>query len=426
MVKLWGRIIGAVYQESIDAPCIFQYTPEFVASHIEIAPFMMPLSNRPYSFPKLDKEAFSLLPGLLADSLPDRYGNAMIEAYLESKNSNQKYFSSIEKLCYIGTRGMGALEYEPAYDENKTNEHIDVDKLLNLANEVLSKKKKIKGNLLDIISVGTSAGGARAKAVVAYNEKNDEFRCGQIDNDKDYTYWIIKLDGVNKNLESYSQTQEFTRIEYAYYLMAKAAGIDMSECRLYPFDNHYHFMTKRFDRYIDDNGKVHKYHMQTLAALYHLDYNKPYTFSYEETARVMRQLHLTQKEIEQFYRRMIFNVLAVNKDDHVKNISFLMDMTGKWILSPMYDVTYAYEANNQWISHHQMLINGKNDDFTIDDLISAAEKMSIQKNKAKKIIDEVSLAISQFPNYAKQAQLSDGVIIAIQKEIDIACQSLNK
>lgn len=420
IVKLWGRIIGAVYQESIDAPCIFQYTPEFVTSHIEIAPFMMPLSNNPYSFPKLDKEAFSLLPGLLADSLPDSYGNAMIEAYLKSKNSNQKYFSSIEKLCYIGTRGMGALEYEPAFDENKPNDHINIDKLVDLVNDVLNKKKKIKGSLLDIISVGTSAGGARAKAIVAYNEKTNEFRSGQINNDNDYTYWIIKLDGVNKNLEPYQQAQEFTRIEYAYYLMAKDAGIVMSECHLYPLDNHYHFMTKRFDRYIDDKGKVRKYHMQTLAALYHLDYNKPYTFSYEDTARIMRQLNLTQKEIEQFYRRMVFNVLAINKDDHVKNISFLMDMTGKWTLSPMYDVTYAYEENHQWISHHQMLINGKNDDFSIDDLLSAADKMSIQKAKAQKIIDEVWLVISQFSNYAKQAHLSNSITATIKKEISIA------
>ncbi|MFA7032495.1 MAG: type II toxin-antitoxin system HipA family toxin [Bacilli bacterium] len=425
IVKLWGRIIGAVYQESIDAPCVFQYTPEFVTSHIEIAPFMMPLSHNPYSFPKLDKESFSLLPGLLADSLPDRYGKAMIEAYLESKNNNQKSFSSIEKLCYIGTRGMGALEYEPALDEKMPNDSINIDKLIDLANDVLNKKKKIKGSLLDIINVGTSAGGARAKAIVAYNEVTGEFRSGQIDNDQDYTYWIIKLDGVNKNLELHQQTQEYTRIEYAYYLMAKAAGINMSECRLYPLDNHYHFMTKRFDRYVDDHGKVHKYHMQTLAALYHLDYNQPYTFSYENTARVMRQLNLTQKEIEQFYRRMIFNVLAVNKDDHVKNISFLMDMTGKWTLSPMYDVTYAYEANNQWISHHQMLINGKNDDFTLDDLMLVAEKMSIQKSKAQKIIDEVSLAISQFSSYATQAQLSSKVINAIQKEKNKIQQSLN-
>jgi serine/threonine-protein kinase HipA len=418
-VNLWGRNIGVVYQESVDSPCIFQYTPEFVSSQIEVSPLMMPLSYTPYSFPMLNKESFSLLPGLLADSLPDRFGNAMIDAYLQSKNSGENFFTAIEKLCYMGTRGMGALEYEPTIDDNtQSHNHVDIDNLVNLANDVLNKKKKIRGSLSDIINVGTSAGGARAKAIVAFNEKTNEFRSGQFENNQDYTYWIIKLDGVNKNLEQYNQAKDFTRIEYAYSLMAKESGIEMSECRLYPLGDRYHFMTKRFDRYVDKNNKVQKYHMQSLAALYHLDYNSPFTFSYEMTAQVMRLLKLTQKEIEQFYRRMIFNVLAINKDDHVKNISFLMDKTGKWRLSPMYDATYAYEKDHQWISHHQMLINGKKDDFNLDDLLATADKMNIQKTKAKKIIHEVTLAVNKFPIFAKKVQLSEKTVKAITAEIN--------
>jgi serine/threonine-protein kinase HipA len=322
----------------------------------------------------------------------------------------------VERLCYIGKRGMGALEYEPSTDLFKNaSEHLEIKELVGLAREVLSEKKSLKTNihtsgdeaLLQIISVGTSAGGARAKAIIAYNEETGDVRSGQIDGLNNYNYWIIKFDGVtNKFL---GDPAGYGRIEYAYHKMAIDAGIEMTECRLLEENNRAHFMTKRFDRTADNK----KLHMQTLCAIAHFDYNDPNSYSYEQAFQVMRELRLPYTDAEQLFLRMAFNVVARNQDDHTKNISFLMDEKGTWRLSPAYDVTYAFDPENKWMKNHQLSVNGKHSNIIKEDLLAVAKEMNIKK--ANHLIAQVTASVHKWKDIAREVDIPKEQADAISK-----------
>ncbi len=412
-VKLWGRTIGVVAKIDESDYCTFRYEPSFISSGIELSPIMMPLSNQIYEFRTLSLKTFKGLPGLLADSLPDKYGNAIINAWLTSEGRSLDSFTIIERLCYIGSRGMGALEFYPAQNkEFEKTEEIELEKLIELSRGVLQHKKDVfigdKSNYDDIIKVGTSAGGARAKAIIAYNEKSGVIKSGQINAGKDFSYWILKLDGVE------NESTPYTRIEFAYYLMAVSAGIEMMESRLLERDGRYHFMTKRFDRILKKDGSMEKVHMQTLGSISHTDYNEPGLLSYEETTQLMYQMGMDVDTNEEFFRRMVFNVMSRNQDDHVKNISFLMNKSGEWSLSPAYDMTYAFNPEGEWTSKHQMIINGKREDIEKVDLISSATVMKIKKKRAEEIIKSVEQSIRKWHLYAEEASLPNEVIKRIE------------
>ena len=419
-VMLWGTRIGVVAFDDDTGWGSFEYTPNFLASGIEVSPITMPLSSRVYTFPELPRKSFHGLPGLLADSLPDKFGNAIIDAWLQAQGRSPESFNPVERLCYTGNRGMGALEYIPARGPSASeSESIEIERLVQLAAKILQEREKMHisvhpNAMEEIIRVGTSAGGARAKAVIAWNEDTGDIRSGQIEAGQGYGYWLIKFDGIDKNgdKEGYDDHQH-TRTEYAYYLMAIDAGIQMTECRIYAENGRHHFMTRRFDRDIDTGRKIH---MQSLGGIAHFDFNLPGAYSYEQAARVMRQMKITQKEIYQFYRRMVFNILSRNHDDHVKNISFLMDRTGRWSLSPAYDMTYSYNADGMWTATHQMTVNGKRDQIGLDDLLASAKNMGIKKADAEKAIDAVRRSLSKWPDFASSAHLSEYTIDRIAQQ----------
>ena len=419
-VYLWGTRIGVVLQERVDAVPRFNYDRNFIRSGIQVSPLVMPLSDRIYSFPALNIETFRGLPGLLADSLPDKFGTKLIERYLMDQGRKISDFSSVERLCYVGNRGMGALEYVP--DKNyvdAADRSVDINALVQLASDILAERKSVhvdgSGQLMkQIIKVGTSAGGARAKAVIAWNETTNDIRSGQIEAGNGYHYWLIKFDGVENNKDKGDKADgpAYTRIEYAYYLMAKAAGIAMNDCRLYRESGNYHFMTKRFDREPDLGRKIH---MQSLGAIAHYDFNMPGTHSYKQAADVIYRLGMGQKEVEQLFRRMVFNIAARNQDDHVKNISFLMDRNGIWSLAPAYDVTYAYDRTNHWLSRHQMSVNGKLDNITMNDVLSCGKRMNISKNKIRKITEEVNAAVGRWQMFAENAFLNEQTCLEVSQ-----------
>ena len=418
-VKLWKTRIGVIAIDDDSPYCTFKYDSDFVNSSINVSPIMMPLSDTIYQFKTLSLESFRGLPGLVSDSLPDRYGNAIIDAWLVAEGRTIESFNIIERLCYIGTRGMGALEFFPETNRKHDDyDEIEISKLVELSNQILNSKENISvkdsDGFKEIIEVGTSAGGARAKAIIAYNEETGVIKSGQINAGVGYTYWILKLDGVDQK-----EATSHTRIEYAYYLMAKEAKINMSESRLLKLDGYYHFMTKRFDRIQLKDGSMDKVHMQTLGALMHRDYNEPGTLSYEGTVQTMHKLGIKQSDSEQFFRRMVFNVMARNQDDHVKNISFLMNRKGEWSLSPAYDVTYSFNPKGKWTAVHQMLINGKTSNIGKDDLLQSAHSMRIKAKKALEIIDEVNSALLRWEEFANEAYLEVDTISAIKNSFVI-------
>jgi serine/threonine-protein kinase HipA len=410
-VYLWGTKIGTVAFDDENGLGSFEYDPGFLTSGIEVSPIAMPLSRRVYTFPELARRSFHGLPGLLADSLPDKFGNAVINAWLQSQGRSPESFNPVERLCYTGNRGMGALEYVPARGPSATeSESIEIEKLVQLASDILRSREDMhvvfgENAMQEIIKGGSSAGGARAKAVIAWNEQTGDIRSGQIAAGKGYGYWLIKFDGVSRNGDKEGDdTPQHTRIEYAYHLMAVDAGIEMNECRLYEENSRYHFMTRRFDRDIMTGGK---FHMQSLGAMAHFDFNQPGVYSYEQAVQVMRQLRISNTEINQFYRRMVFNVLARNQDDHVKNISFLMDRTGRWRLAPAYDVTYAYNPDGMWTGTHQMRVNGKRDAITRMDLLTSAKVMGVKKAAAEEAIDAVQSSLSKWDIFAASAKMRE-------------------
>ena len=418
-VYLWGTRIGTVAQEDVGHAAVFSYEKNFLQSGIEVSPLWMPLSVRNYSFPGLNRETFRGLPGMLADSLPDRYGTKLLEMAFARRGRDARDISAVERLCYTGKRGMGALEYRPATELVSTrSESLDLDVLVRAASEVLTERESFETAESDfkrLISVGTSAGGARAKAVIAWNRTTGAIRSGQTKAQPGFEHFIVKFDGVSGNRDhgDTDDGAEFTRIEYAYYKMALRAGIDMNECVLIRQNGRYHFATKRFDR-IGENGE--KLHMQTLGALAHFDYNDPGTNSYEQAAQVVLRLGMGQREVEQLYRRMVFNVIARNQDDHVKNISFLMDRSGRWNLSPAYDVTFAVDPANRWLRQHQMSVNGKLSGITTEDLFEAGANMNISRARCRRIVNDVAGAVAAWQEYALEAEISEETMEAIKGE----------
>ena len=408
-VYLWGTRIGVIYQDNHLSPGRFEYDKKFLNSGIELSPFMMPLSGRIYSFPELVRlEAFHGLPGLFADSLPDKFGNAVIEQWLISHGRSISSFSAIERLCYTGKRGMGALEYVPATETAASDEDIDVTDMVELATEVLADKEQSvldqnKAAVAQLIEIGSSAGGARAKAVISWNPKTGIIKSGQVKAGEGFEQWIIKFDGVSKNGDhGLVDKKQYSLIEYAYYLMALDSGIDMMECRIFSKDGFDHFMTRRFDR---KDGK--KIHVQTFAAIKHIDYNQIGAYSYEAYAECARKLGIGKEGIKQLFRRMVFNVLSANCDDHVKNFAFQMDRQGKWSLSPAYDLTFAYNPNNKWISEHQMLINNKSSRITDNDMILSGIQMGLTREYCVSVVEEIRQVVNNWYEYAMKAGISD-------------------
>ncbi len=409
-VNLWGKRIGAVLWDADTQLGRFEYDPAFASSGIELAPLMMPLAARDYAFPALNRDTFHGLPGMLADVLPDRYGNALIDAWLISEGRSPGSFNPVERLCYTGSRGIGALEFQPSLgDRNRSSNPLDVAALVDLAGRILSDRQSFATSLndgeegkamRDILKVGTSAGGARAKAVIAWNPTSGEVRSGDADHAKGFSHWLLKFDGVANNRDrELAMPKGYGRIEFAYYRMALAAGIDMMECRLLPENDRCHFVTKRFDR-TDEGGKLHQ---QSLCALAHFDFNMAGAYSYEQAMLVMRQLHLPIASVEEQFRRAAFNIVARNQDDHVKNIAFLMDKSGSWSLSPAFDMTYNYNPDGLWTNSHQMSLNGKRGDFTKSDFTACGETLSLRRGRALEIVDEVIAAVQTWPQCAESA-----------------------
>ncbi len=411
-IILWGRRIGAVSWDETRSLGVFQYDPDFVGAGIEVAPLTMPVRKEPYDFPALNRESFKGLPGMLADALPDRFGNQLIDTWLAVTGRSPETFNPVNRLCYIGRRGIGALEFEPALREQTRTKKLEVNQLVELANRALNERASLIGRfdgksdtkpLEDILSVGASAGGARAKAVLAWNPKTGEFRSGQLDADAGYEHWLLKFDGVSNNKDKeLSDPQGYGKIEYAYARMARAAGITMSECRLHHEGGRSHFMTKRFDR--DDTG--HKIHIQSLGAMRHFDFNDPSAYSYEQAVMTIQSLDLGMVAVEEQFRRAVFNIIVRNQDDHVKNISFLMDRSGKWSLSPAYDVTYAYNPGGAWTDHHQMSLAGRRNDFERDDILQFAASIGIKRRRALEILDKASTAVQNWDKHAEAAEIA--------------------
>ncbi len=415
-VNLWGRRIGAVSWDADRHVGVFQYDPEFLMAGIELSPIVMPVREETYVFPALGRDAFKGLPGLLADALPDRFGNLLIDAWLATSGRSIDEFNPVDRLCYIGSRGMGALEFEPAITEGESKQRqMFVDQLLDLANSVLNDRMQLTGKLgstngsdaiQEILNVGTAAGGARAKALLAWNPGTDEFRSGQVVTEEGFQHWILKFDGITNNRDrELADPQGYGKIEYAYHQMALDAGLDMSECRLHHEGGRSHFMTRRFDR--DAVGRKH--HMQSLGALQQFDYNMPGAYSYEQAMGTIRSLGLGMAAVEQQYRRAVFNIVARNQDDHVKNIAFLMDRTGNWRLSPAYDVTYSYNFQGVWTGQHQMSMAGKRDNFDRGDLMQFAKTSGIKSATANRIIDDIRTAVSNWPQYADTVDIPEQV-----------------
>ena len=411
-VRLWGTDIGYVALDDDRQIANFEYDRDFLRSGIEVSPLRVPLSSQVYRFPELSMKSFHGLPGLLADSLPDKFGNAIIDTWLATKGRTPESFNAVERLCYIGSRGMGALEFKPDKRRGRpSSSKIHVAQLVKLASEILTHRSSLSTvfahrqddqAVREILRVGTSAGGARAKALIAWNPKTNEVKSGQVPAEIGFEYWLMKFDGVKNNRDKeLADPEGYCAIEYAYHNMAKDAGISMMPCRLFEENGRRHFMTKRFDR-TDDGVKMH---MLSLAALAHYDFNMAGAYGYEQAIMIMEELGLGRDAIEQQFRRMVFNIVARNQDDHVKNIAFLMDRKGQWSLSPAFDVTYSYNASGDWTSAHQMTLNGKRDRFVMDDFDACSKLARLKQGQAKAIIKEIQTIVSKWRDYADEVKV---------------------
>lgn len=410
-VKMFGMYVGTVRWDSSYEVARFEYDAQFAGKGIEPSPLMMPVQQgRIYSFGNLNRETFNGLPGMLADSLPDTYGRALFDKWLTL--TGRTVGNPIETLCFLGQRCMGALEFEPATGPASADMKIKIDSLVEVAKEALSKKEEFGANLdidrkaaiAEILRLGTSAGGQRAKAIIAYNKDTGEVRSGQVPAPEGFDYYLIKLDGVSAEA-GFKETENFGRLEYSFSLLAKECGLEMTDCSLIEENGRAHFLTKRFDR---ANGE--KIHMQTLCGMAHYDFRLRRAYSYEQAFNVMRRLRLPYSQAEEMFLRMVFNVVIRNQDDHTKNISFLMDKTGKWTLSPAYDIGFAYNPKGSWTDTHQMSINGKFDDITRQDLLVCAAANNI-KNAAE-IIDKVCETTAKWPEMAKNCGVPQEMIDA--------------
>jgi len=425
-VKIWGELAGAVRWDMKDQLASFQYDNRFLTKEYDLSPIKMPVrnGNRIYSFPDLRRPkeeqtaTFDGLPGLLADSLPDKYGNQLINVWLAQNGRPPDSMNPVEKLCFIGSRGMGALEFEPTLlKSSKQPFSIELNSLVETAQRLASKRESFEVNLFrdeqqavsEILKIGTSAGGVRPKAVITYNRKNGEVRSGQTNAPKGFEHWIIKFDGVSD--AQFGSSHGFGRVEFAYYLMAKDCQIQMMDSELLEENGRAHFMTRRFDREPDNT----KHHIQTFCGIRHFDYNNLYGFSYEQLFQTMRMLKMTYPEAEQMYRRMVFNVMATNYDDHAKNFSFRLRQNGRWELSPAYDVCYSYDPDNIWVSQHSLSINGKHKGINRADLMEVAVANNIKKGE--RIIDEIREIVCNWEQYAHTTHVSASLTDSIKRTL---------
>ncbi len=411
-VYLWGKQVGVLAWNPDTSTAAFEYSTEWKQTAVQIAPLHMPNeqnSSRIFEFPQLNFDTYKGLPACFADTLPDDFGNAVINAWLSRNGRNPNSFNPLERLLYTGSRGMGALEYKPAIRSfNNPTHKLELESLLNMAQQILDQRHQSqhslsqKEDLSGILQVGTSAGGARAKALVALNTGRTEIRSGQVDAPTGFEHYLLKFDGVverSSERETFGDPQGFGRMEYAYYLMAIDCGINMSPCELLVEGKRAHFLTKRFDRI--GNQKIH---YQSLCAMDHADYKKPGQYSYEQLFAVARQLRLTRKEAIEIYRRMVFNVVARNHDDHTKNIGFLLATPNQnWQLAPAFDIAYSYKPGSSWVNSHQMSLNGKRDNFTMEDLLIVAKLISNFTSEAKDIIEHTVNIVKKWPEYAEKS-----------------------
>lgn len=422
-ITLWDKDVAAVQWNSDTEIATIGFFNSFVKEGLDIAPLTMPLRDifngqTVFSFPAHRGKTFKGLPGLLSDSLPDDYGNSVIDEWFATKQMSVSV-TPLDRLSYIGERGMGALEFKPVVEIEGLDEssNVEIEHLTKLAKQVLDSRKSFSTNLqkgdkriVDMLKVGTSAGGAKPKAIIAFNEKTKEVRSGQVKAPDGFTYWLLKFDGVEgKKLKE--NPLGIGRIEYAYHKMALDCGINMTNCKLLHDGEYSHFMTKRFDR--TDSGE--KLHTQTLCAMAHYDRDERH--SYEQIFLTMRQLYLPYPDFEQMFRRMVFNVIARNHDDHTKNHSFIMDRKGEWSLAPAYDLCYSYSPSGQWTSVHQLSLNGKRDNFTVKDLLDMAVKADVRKGKGKVIIEQVLDVVSQWKTYARKARVKREHVNLIQQAL---------
>ncbi len=406
-VYLWGELVGALSWLEDRRLAQFQYDPDFLQKGPEICPLMMPLAAGVFQFPDLiDTRTFMGLPGVIADSLPEKFGNRLLDAYLARHGRELRDMTPLDRLCYVGNRGMGALEYEPDYETGNLNQpiSIEVNDLVEIAQSVLNERLEAKANLINdgietLISVGTSAGGAKAKAVIAINDQSKDVLSGQTDVPEGYEHWLLKFDEIEN--EEHASSKQIGRIEYAYNEMAYRAGINTMKCRLLKEGDKAHFMTQRFDR-VDGNDKVH---VCTFAGMVHADRDPPGSIGYERLFQTIRDLGLGQDALNEMYRRMVFNICSRNQDDHSKNHAFIMFGDGGWQLSPAYDLCFSYKPNNPFIEQHQMACNGKRDHFSREDLLESAKSADIKR--PWDIINEVEQAISHWPEFADSAGIHE-------------------
>ena len=424
-VRIWGRRVGAVAPDPRLGSYVFAYDPAWRRTGIELAPLTMPLADpRPsFAFPELAEPSYKRLSGLLADALPDDFGNALIDAWMSAKGVEKRAISTLDRLAYMGKRGMGALEFKPARGAHRESaEPLEMKSLVEAARQVvhgdLSLDVQAQAALANIIRVGTSAGGARAKAVVAWNPQTDQLRSGQFDAAPGFEHWLLKFDGVGKDSElgEPGGGADYGRIEYAYHLMAQAAGIRMSSCRLLEENGRAHFMTRRFDRDIAD-GQTIKHHMQTLCAMSHLDYKQRATHAYAQLFMAVAQLKLGDEAIGQAFRRMAFNVMARNCDDHAKNFAFRLKQGGAWELAPAYDVTHAYNPKGEWTYQHLLSVNGKFSGISRADLLAEADRFGVRR--PQDALKDVRAAIDNWPEFARQAGLGEKIIDDIRADFEV-------
>lgn len=425
-IKIWGEYVGALRWDEHKKLAFFQYAPRFLSKGWDLSPLQMPISRGSaiHCFPELrmskqsNDDTFKGLPGLLADSLPDKYGHSLINSWLAQQGRAANSMNPVEKLCFIGHRGMGALEFEPAQVKGGLKSFgLEVSSLVEIAKKIKDERSAFKSDLnteehedlKDLFKVGTSAGGARPKAIIAYNEKTLEVRSGQAQVPKGFEHWLIKLDGVSS--EQFGESSHWGRVEYAYYLMALDCGIKMSKSRLLEENGRAHFMTKRFDR----EGNT-KHHIQTLCGLQHYDYNEMYSFGYEQVFQTMRQLRLSYPEAEQMFRRMVFNVLATNYDDHTKNFSFLLKKDQKWELAPAYDLCFSFDPSNHWVSQQTLSVNSKRLSINETDLLKVGKENSIKK--AAQIIAEINAVVLNWPKYAEKASVQQRLTDYIEMNLN--------
>lgn len=421
-INIWNKRVGAIAWDVDTELASFEFESSFLTNKWDLSPLKMPIADagkRVFSFPELrGTTTFKGLPGLLADVLPDKYGNSLINAWLSRNGRPTDSMNPVELLCFIGKRGMGALEFEPIVPKtNNGATKIELDSLINIAQEILSGRKDFNTNLSgneakalsDILKIGSSAGGARAKAVIAFNPDTKEIRSGQADAPKGFTHWLLKFDGVTD--QQLGTSSGYGRVEMAYHLMAKEAEIEMTECRLLEENGRAHFMTKRFDR---EHGKG-KLHIQSFCAVAHYDFSEVTSFSYEQLFETMRSMLLPYTDAKQLYRRMVFNVMARNCDDHTKNFSFSMDKNGQWKLVPAFDVCHSYRPGSTWVSQHSLSINGKRHNITRNDLLEVAKNMNIKK--AETIINQVNSVISRWNDFAAQTNVKADLRDAVGKTL---------